>query len=55
VIGVRSEAAPAAYRSWQERRLVDDRLETFAEGLATRTAFELPQKSSGSGSTTSSW
>jgi threonine dehydratase len=44
VIGVQSEAAPAAYRSWQARRLVDEtRMETFAEGLATRTAFELPQ------------
>ena len=44
VIGVQSEAAPAAHRSWQERRLVEDRMETFAEGLATRTAFELPQR-----------
>jgi threonine dehydratase len=44
VIGVQSEAAPAAYRSWRERRLVEDRMETFAEGLATRTAFELPQQ-----------
>ena len=44
VIGVQSEAAPAAFRSWQERRLVDDRMETFAEGLATRAAFELPQR-----------
>jgi threonine dehydratase len=44
VIGVQSEAAPAAYRSWRERRLVEDRMETYAEGLATRTAFELPQK-----------
>jgi threonine dehydratase len=44
VIGVQSEAAPAAHRSWQARRLVDEtRMETFAEGLATRTAFELPQ------------
>ena len=43
VIGVQSEAAPTAYRSWRERRLVEDRMETFAEGLATRTAFELPQ------------
>jgi threonine dehydratase len=43
VIGVQSEAAPAAYRSWRERRLLEDRTETFAEGLATRTAFELPQ------------
>jgi threonine dehydratase len=44
VIGVQSEAAPTAYRSWRERRLVEDRMETFAEGLATRTAFELPQR-----------
>ena len=44
VIGVQSEAAPTAYRSWRERRLVGDRMETFAEGLATRTAFELPQR-----------
>ena len=44
VIGVQSNAAPAAFRSWRERRLVDDRTETFAEGLATRSAFELPQR-----------
>jgi threonine dehydratase len=44
VIGVQSDAAPAAYRSWQARQLVEDRMETFAEGLATRTAFELPQQ-----------
>ena len=44
VIGVQSEAAPAAFRSWQERRLVEGRMGTFAEGLATRTAFELPQR-----------
>jgi threonine dehydratase len=44
VIGVQSEAAPAAYRSWRERRLVEDEMGTFAEGLATRTAFELPQR-----------
>jgi threonine dehydratase len=44
VIGVQSEAAPAAYRSWQARRIVDEsRMKTFAEGVATRTAFELPQ------------
>jgi threonine dehydratase len=44
VIGVQSEAAPAAFRSWKEQSLVEDRMETFAEGLATRTAFELPMK-----------
>jgi threonine dehydratase len=44
VIGVQSEGAPTAYRSWKERELVEDKMETFAEGLATRTAFELPQR-----------
>jgi threonine dehydratase len=44
VIGVQSEAAPAAYRSWQAGTLVEDTMGTFAEGLATRTAFELPQR-----------
>jgi threonine dehydratase len=33
VIGVQSEAAPAAYRAWRERRLVEDQMHTFAEGL----------------------
>jgi threonine dehydratase len=44
VIGVQSEQAPAAFRSWQAGRLVPDETRTFAEGLATRTAFELPQQ-----------
>jgi threonine dehydratase len=44
VIGVQSEAAPAAFRSWQQRTLVEDRMGTAAEGLATRTAFALPQR-----------
>jgi threonine dehydratase len=44
VIGVQSEAAPAAYLSWQAGTLVEDTTSTFAEGLATRTAFELPQR-----------
>lgn len=44
VIGVQSDAAPAAFRSWQAGGLVEDRMGTFAEGLATRTAFELPQR-----------
>ncbi|HEY2575630.1 MAG TPA: pyridoxal-phosphate dependent enzyme, partial [Streptosporangiaceae bacterium] len=38
VIGVQSQAAPAAYRSWQAGTLVEDTTSTFAEGLATRTA-----------------
>ncbi len=44
VIGVQSEAAPAAFRSWRAGVLVQDTTSTFAEGLATRTAFELPQR-----------
>ena len=44
VIGVQAAAAPAAYRSWKERRMIDDEMNTAAEGLATRTPFELPQK-----------
>jgi threonine dehydratase len=44
VIGVQSEAAPAARRSWRARALVEDTTTTIAEGLATRTAFELTQR-----------
>lgn len=44
VIGVQSEASPAAYETWRQRRLVDAPNRTFAEGLATGVAFELPQK-----------
>ena len=44
VIGVQSAEAPAAYRSWKERRLLTDQNRTIAEGMATRVAFELPQR-----------
>lgn len=44
VIGVQAEKAPAAYKSWKNRALLQDTNATFAEGLATRTAFALPQK-----------
>lgn len=43
VIGVQAEQAPAAYLSWKEGRRVESRMETFAEGLATRAPFDLPQ------------
>lgn len=43
VIGVQSESSPAAYESWRARRLVEAPNRTFAEGLATGTAFALPQ------------
>jgi threonine dehydratase len=44
VIGVQSEAAPAAYETWRQHRLVTAPNRTFAEGLATGVAFELPQE-----------
>lgn len=44
VIGVQAERAPAAHNSWRARRLLEDRMETEAEGLATRVAFELTQR-----------
>lgn len=44
VIGVQAERAPAAYKSWRARELLEDKMETAAEGLATRVAFELTQR-----------
>jgi threonine dehydratase len=44
VIAVQSDAAPAAYRSWKEDRPVQAECDTYAEGLATRVPFELPQR-----------
>ncbi|MPZ70799.1 MAG: pyridoxal-phosphate dependent enzyme [Actinobacteria bacterium] len=44
VIGVQAAAAPAAYRSWKAQSLLTDEMNTAAEGLATRTPFELPQR-----------
>jgi threonine dehydratase len=44
VIGVQAEGASAAYRAWRERGpRTTERAATFAEGLATRTSFDLPQ------------
>jgi threonine dehydratase len=44
VIGVQSREAPAAYQSWREGRMVEVASHTWAEGLSTGTAFELPQR-----------
>ncbi len=44
IIGVQSAQAPTAHDSWREGRLVERPMQTVAEGLATRTAFELPQR-----------
>jgi threonine dehydratase len=43
VIGVQSAEAPAAFLSWRQGRLVEAENRTMVEGLATATAFELPQ------------
>lgn len=45
VIGVQSEAAPAVYESWKTGKMVEkERIETFADGLATRVPFELTMR-----------
>jgi len=45
IIGVQSEGAAAAYLSWRAGEpLTTAAIETFAEGLATRTSFALPQR-----------
>ena len=43
VIAVQAEGAPAGYLSWKRGELVESEMNTIAEGVATRTAFELPQ------------
>ena len=45
VIGVQAEGAPVVANSWRERALLQyDAVDTFAEGLATRIAFEYPAR-----------
>jgi threonine dehydratase len=45
VIGVQAAGAPVAHDSWRQRRLLQyDNVATFAEGLATRAAFDLPAR-----------
>jgi threonine dehydratase len=44
VIGVQSAAAPTAHDSWRAGKPVERPNTTVAEGLSTRTAFELPQR-----------
>ena len=43
VLAVQSEAAPGAYLSWKKGEAVVAQMETFAEGIATTTGYELPQ------------
>lgn len=43
IIGVQAENAPAVYNSWKQGTICKtDTADTFADGLATRVAFELP-------------
>jgi threonine dehydratase len=44
VIAVQSAQAPAAQRSFKERRLVQASCETIAEGLATASGYQLAQE-----------
>ena len=44
VIGVQAEKAPAAYFSWKNKKIVKDKMETAAEGLATQIGYELTQE-----------
>jgi threonine dehydratase len=43
VIAVQAENAPAAYLSWNKKKIVKDKMETMAEGLATKIGYELTQ------------
>ena len=44
VIAVQSEAAPAAYLSWEQGQLVQAPMRTWVEGTATAEGYELPQQ-----------
>lgn len=44
VIAVQAEMAPAAYKSWKSGKIVKDKMETAAEGLATEVGYELTQE-----------
>ena len=45
VVGVQAARACSAYESWRQKRLVTTgRSDTFAEGVATRVAFEMTQQ-----------
>jgi threonine dehydratase len=44
IIGVQAARASSGYESWRQKKLVSTgRADTFAEGIQTRTAFELTQ------------
>jgi threonine dehydratase len=43
VVAVQSAAAPAGYQSWKQGQLVQAPMQTFAEGIATGSGYQLPQ------------
>ena len=43
VLAVQSESAPGGYLTWKHGKPVEAPVETFAEGLATKAGYELPQ------------
>jgi threonine dehydratase len=44
VVAVQAAAAPAGQRSWQAGRVVQAPMSTAAEGIATSSGYELPQR-----------
>ncbi|MBI3361384.1 MAG: threonine/serine dehydratase [Chloroflexi bacterium] len=44
VIGVQSSAAPAAYLTWKSHTATENKMQTVADGLATRAPFMMPQR-----------
>ncbi len=44
VVAVQSEQAPAGHLSWKARRIIESPMQTKAEGLATMTGYEFPQR-----------
>ena len=43
VVAVQSEAAPAGYLYWKHGEAVEGPMDTFAEGIATKEGYEVPQ------------
>ena len=43
VFAVQSEEAPAGYLSWKSGEIAQAEMATFAEGVATKSGYELPQ------------
>ncbi|PKB71201.1 MAG: threonine ammonia-lyase [SAR202 cluster bacterium Io17-Chloro-G6] len=43
VLAVQSEQAPAGYLSWKKGEVVEAEMTTFAEGVATKSGYELAQ------------